>query len=271
MRPPAASPPSSAARPVVVIDHVDSFVYNLARYLQELGRSVEVLRHDRVGVADVVALDPSHIVLSPGPLGPEQTLISKDLILHRSPTWPILGVCLGHQTLGWVYGGRIRRTRPIHGRVWSVWHAQQGLFAGLPNPLRVTRYHSLVVDSRDWPRCLLQMAWAHTPAVGETAELDLAFPPAQPQAFPPAQPQEFSPAQPQGCGVIDNMAFVHESLPHVGVQFHPESIGSEFGHEWLRRFLALGDHFNATGHYDPLAEWSGRTVDQPVGARELLP
>lgn len=184
---------------IVIIDNYDSFVWNLARYVAELGHRYRVLRNDAASVAEVAALGPSHLIVSPGPCGPAEAGISKALIATLGPTLPVLGVCLGHQCIGEVYGGRVQRAgRPMHGKTSAVAHGGRGLFEGLPSPLTVGRYHSLVVASEGLPAALEVLA------TSEDREI---------------------------------MALRHRSHPVVGVQFHPESVLTEGGHRLLANFL----------------------------------
>ncbi|MFN2462743.1 MAG: aminodeoxychorismate/anthranilate synthase component II [Candidatus Dormibacteria bacterium] len=185
---------------LLVIDNYDSFTYNLVQYLGELGEQPVVARNDQLSVADVVRMAPDGIVISPGPCSPAQAGISTDLVRELGPTTPILGVCLGHQCIGEAYGGRIiRAPRVMHGKVSSVKHNGRGVFDGLASPLLATRYHSLVIDPHSLP-----------PSLEVTARSD--------------------------DGVI--MGVRHREHPVEGVQFHPESILTEGGHQLLRNFLA---------------------------------
>ncbi len=184
---------------ILVIDNYDSFVHNLARYLRELGWSTQVVRNDGFTLDEIAALQPSHIVISPGPCTPNEAGISVATVRRFGPSIPILGVCLGHQSIGQAFGGRIvRARRPMHGKTSMIRHSGGGIFAGLPNPLRATRYHSLVVAKEDLPE-------------------DLAI---------TAESQE---------GEI--MALAHRRHPIVGLQFHPEAVLTEHGYELLRNFL----------------------------------
>ena len=184
---------------VVLIDNRDSFVHNLARYVRELGRPTEVLRCDEVSVGEVAALEPSHVLISPGPCTPREAGVSVPLVRALGATTPILGVCLGHQCIGEAYGGRIvRATRPMHGKASPIAHDGSGIFAGLPDPLHATRYHSLVISPEGLPGDLVVTARS------EEGEI---------------------------------MAVRHRRHQVVGVQFHPESILTEHGHALVRAFL----------------------------------
>jgi anthranilate synthase/aminodeoxychorismate synthase-like glutamine amidotransferase len=185
---------------VLLLDNYDSFVYNLARYVRELGADAVVCRNDKVTLGEIEALAPSHIILSPGPCSPAEAGISTDLVRRFGMTTPILGVCLGHQCIGAAYGARIVRAgRPVHGRTSPIVHDGSSVFAGLPSPLRLTRYHSLVIERASVPPTLRVLA---------TAEDD---------------------------GEI--MAVEHREHAVIGVQFHPESAASEYGYAMLDRFL----------------------------------
>jgi anthranilate synthase component II len=186
---------------LLLIDNYDSFTYNLVHYLGELGAVCEVHRNDRITVDDVLKAKPKAIVVSPGPCTPNEAGICLDLIRRAGPAIPILGVCLGHQALGQVYGGKvIRAGLPMHGKMSTVKHSGRGLFAGLPGKFEVTRYHSLIVERSSLPETLEVTA--------ETAD-----------------------------GMI--MGLQHKTHPVHGVQFHPESIASEHGHDLLANFLKL--------------------------------
>jgi anthranilate synthase component II len=183
---------------IVVIDNYDSFTYNLVQYLGELGAEVQVFRNDEVTLEEIEALQPTHIVVSPGPGDPGDGGISNDVIRILGEKIPVLGVCLGHQCIGHVYGGKVSRApRLMHGKTSSVYHQGHGLFAGVPSPFRATRYHSLIVEE-PLPDCLEVIAFTRD---GEV------------------------------------MALRHRDFPVVGVQFHPESILTEHGKRLLQNFL----------------------------------
>ena len=191
---------------IVLIDNYDSFTFNLFHYLGGLGADVVVHRNDKISVADVMALEPEAIVLSPGPCTPNEAGICLDLIAKAAPTIPILGVCLGHQAVGQVFGGKLARTQPVHGKVFEIEHKGSGVFRGIDGSFRATRYHSLVVERASMPRDLNVNA--------ETSD-----------------------------GLV--MGLAHNSLPVHGVQFHPESIVSEHGHLMLKNFLDIAAVWNA--------------------------
>ncbi len=191
---------------LLMIDNYDSFTYNVVQYLAELGADVRVVRNDEISVADIEKLNPERLVISPGPCTPNEAGISLEAIRHFAGKLPILGVCLGHQAIGQVYGGDvIRAGRVMHGKVSPVYHADQGLFHSLNNPLQATRYHSLVIDKNTLPDCLEVTAWTRN----------------------------------EDGSVEEIMGVRHKTLPIEGVQFHPESIMTEQGHELLRNFLRL--------------------------------
>ena len=186
---------------IVLIDNYDSFTYNLVHYLGELGAEVVVHRNDALSVDQVLEAKPSGIVISPGPCDPDRAGICLELVARAAPLLPILGVCLGHQSIGQAFGGRVVRAPVLmHGKLSEVSHEETDLFAGLPSPFRATRYHSLMVERESLPAPLVV-----------TAQTD--------------------------DGII--MGIAHRELPCYGVQFHPESIESEHGHDLLRNFLAL--------------------------------
>ncbi len=189
---------------LLMIDNYDSFTYNLVQYLAELGAEVEVHRNDAITVADIEAMRPDHIVLSPGPCTPNEAGISLEVIRHFAGRVPLLGVCLGHQSIAQAYGGRIVRAREVmHGKTSMMHHAGKGVFRGLDNPLEATRYHSLVVEKESLPDCLEVTAWT-VDAEGRVDEI---------------------------------MGIRHRELAVEGVQFHPESILSRQGHAMLKNFL----------------------------------
>jgi len=199
-RKPCPPPIKEPAKMLLLIDNYDSFTYNLVHYLGELGASMEVRRNDALDVEAALALRPAGILLSPGPCDPDQAGICLPLTLAAAEAGiPLLGVCLGHQTIGQAFGGKVVRCHEIvHGKMGAVHHQGKGVFAGLPSPFQATRYHSLVVDRDSLPDCL-----------EITAELE--------------------------DGTI--MGLQHRELPIHGVQFHPESIASEHGHTLLKNFL----------------------------------
>jgi anthranilate synthase/aminodeoxychorismate synthase-like glutamine amidotransferase len=215
---------------VLLIDSYDSFVHNLARYVRELGEDALVRRSDEVTLDEIAALAPDRIILSPGPCSPADAGVSTDVVRRFGPTTPILGVCLGHQCIGAAYGANIvRARRPRHGRTSPVTHDGSSLFAGLPSPLRATRYHSLVIEA-----CSLPASVRVTAVAEDDGEL---------------------------------MAIEHREHPVVGVQFHPESAATEYGYAMLDRFLH-GDRSEPrelpTGADGRDAE--GRPRDVPIGA-----
>ncbi|QEY75169.1 aminodeoxychorismate/anthranilate synthase component II [Pseudomonas denitrificans (nom. rej.)] len=189
---------------LLMIDNYDSFTYNLVQYFAELKADIHVIRNDELSVDEIAALNPERIVLSPGPCTPNEAGVSLDVIERFAGKLPLLGVCLGHQSIGQAFGGDVVRARQVmHGKVSPVFHKDQGVFAGLNNPLTQTRYHSLVVKRETLPDCLEITAW--------TALED---------------------------GSVDEiMGLRHKTLNVEGVQFHPESILSEQGHEMLANFL----------------------------------
>ena len=184
---------------ILLIDNYDSFVYNLARYVQELGAEPRVLRHDAIAVEDIEKMSPSHIIISPGPCSPAEAGISTEVVRQLGHHIPILGVCLGHQCIGAAYGGAIVRARlPMHGKTSAIHHQGDGLFAGLPDPFVATRYHSLVIAPDSIPASL------RVTARSEDGEI---------------------------------MAVQHTEHPVYGVQFHPESVLTEHGYRLLDHFL----------------------------------
>ena len=198
---------------ILLLDNYDSFVHNLARYVRELGGEPLVHRNDALGVDDIARLAPSHIIISPGPCTPAEAGISTEVVRRLGPTTPVLGVCLGHQCIGAAYGAAIvRSAHPMHGKTSPIRHDGTGLFAGLPSPLTATRYHSLAIARDAVPRELRVTATA-----------------------------------PDG----EIMAVQHVAHPVHGVQFHPESVLSEYGYAMLERFLK-GDA--AVGELPPKAD-----------------
>jgi len=187
---------------LLMIDNYDSFTYNLVQYLGELGEEVSVFRNDEITLEQIEALHASRIVISPGPCTPNEAGISVPLIQHFAGKLPILGVCLGHQSIGQAFGGRIVHAGQLmHGKTSEIRHKDAGVFHGLPNPLTATRYHSLVIEKKSLPACLEVTAWT------DDGEI---------------------------------MGVRHRDLPVEGVQFHPESILTEKGHELLANFLRSG-------------------------------
>ncbi|MDA9476903.1 anthranilate synthase [Bradyrhizobium sp. CCBAU 65884] len=195
---------------IVIIDNYDSFVFNIARYFQKLGEATEVIRNDAISVNDLARLTSRAVVISPGPCTPMEAGISTAVVRELSGVIPILGICLGHQCIGSAFGANVRRARrPMHGRSSSLAHDGQGLFDGLPSPLNVGRYHSLIVDLDD--SCAPKLA---VPARSEEGEI---------------------------------MALAHRDHPTYGVQFHPESVLTQQGEEILKNFLRLSMNFGARG------------------------
>lgn len=196
---------------VLMIDNYDSFTYNIVQYLGELGADVLVHRNDTLTLADIETLAPERIVISPGPCTPDQAGISIDVIRTFAGRIPLLGVCLGHQSIGQAFGGKVVRAREVmHGKLSPIHHAGGGVFSALPTPFTATRYHSLVVDRGSLPECLEVTAWTQ-----------------------------------QDDGSVDEiMGIRHRTLDVEGVQFHPESILSEHGHQLLGNFL--GDRRDRT-------------------------
>jgi anthranilate synthase component II len=186
---------------ILVIDNYDSFTYNLVQYLGELGAELKVVRNDAITVDEIRALQPEKIIVSPGPCTPNEAGISMDVIRELGPSTPVLGVCLGHQAIGQVYGGTVERAPYLmHGKVSPINHNGEGLFEGLPNPMTATRYHSLIVRRADLPEAL--------EVIAETDD-----------------------------GLV--MGIKHREHPVYGVQFHPESILTQGGKQLLANFLAV--------------------------------
>lgn len=191
---------------LLMIDNYDSFTYNLVQYFGELGAEVQVYRNDQISVEKIEALAPAHLVISPGPCTPNEAGVSIAAIEHFAGKLPILGVCLGHQSIGQAFGGKIVHAKQImHGKTSMVKHSDAGVFKGLSNPFEATRYHSLVIEQASLPDCLEVTAWTET-ADGEVDEI---------------------------------MGVRHKELQIEGVQFHPESILTQHGHDMLKNFLEL--------------------------------
>lgn len=189
---------------ILMIDNYDSFTYNVVHYLAELGADIKVIRNDEISVEQAIALQPEKVVISPGPCTPNEAGMSVELIERLAGKVPILGICLGHQSIGQAFGGNIVRAKQVmHGKVSSVFHNGQGVFTGLPSPYTATRYHSLVIDKETLPESLEVTAWT---------------------------------ANEQG-EIVEIMGIRHREFAIEGVQFHPESILSEYGHDLLRNFL----------------------------------
>mgnify|MGYP006394448579 CR=1 FL=1 len=199
---------------LLMIDNYDSFTYNVVQYLAELGADVQVRRNDEITIEEIEQLAPERLVISPGPCSPDQAGISMEAIRHFAGKLPILGVCLGHQAIGQVFGGKIVRAgRVMHGKMSPVHHSDVGLFKGLANPLQATRYHSLVIEQASLPDCLEVTAWTLNED-GSREEI---------------------------------MGVRHRTLAIEGVQFHPESIMTDQGHELLANFLRLEVTGNTRG------------------------
>jgi anthranilate synthase component 2 len=193
---------------LLMIDNYDSFTYNLVQYFGELGQDVRVVRNDALSVAEIAALKPARIVISPGPCTPDKAGVSLELLASLAGGVPIFGVCLGHQAIGQAFGGKVVRARQImHGKTSMIHHAGEGVIRGLPSPFEATRYHSLVVEQDSLPDCLEVTAWTEH-ADGSRDEI---------------------------------MGLRHRQLNVEGVQFHPESILTRHGHDLLRNFLQASD------------------------------
>ena len=189
---------------IVMIDNYDSFTYNLVQYFGELGAEVEVVRNDQINVEGIGKLNPDKIVISPGPCTPREAGVSVDAILEFAGKLPVLGVCLGHQSIGHAFGGHIIHAKSImHGKTSLVYHKNEGVFKGLNNPFTATRYHSLVIEQATLPDCLEVTAWT----------------------------------QDEQGNIEEIMGVRHRTLAIEGVQFHPESILTEYGHDLLKNFL----------------------------------
>jgi anthranilate synthase component 2 len=188
---------------LLMIDNYDSFTFNLVQYFGELGADVRVHRNDEISIEQIEAMQPDQLVISPGPCTPNEAGISVAAIKHFAGKLPILGVCLGHQSIGQAFGGRIVHAREVmHGKTSPIYHADCGVFSDLPNPFEATRYHSLVIDKATLPDCLEITAWTQ-----------------------------------QGDAMDEIMGVRHKTLDIQGVQFHPESILTEHGHQMLKNFL----------------------------------
>ena len=189
---------------LLMIDNYDSFTYNVVQYLGELGYDVTVFRNDVISIQEIQNLSPSQIVISPGPCTPNEAGISMEVVRYFTGKIPILGICLGHQSIGQVFGGNIKKARKVmHGKLSQIHHISDGIFRNLQSPFKATRYHSLVIDKKQLPDCLEITAWTEDEA-GETEEI---------------------------------MGVRHKEFEVEGVQFHPESILSDYGHEILKNFL----------------------------------
>ncbi len=186
---------------LLMLDNYDSFTFNLVQYFGELGQDVRVVRNDEISCDEIAALAPARICISPGPCSPTEAGVSLDVIARFAGVVPLLGVCLGHQSIGYAFGGKVVRARRLmHGKTDAIFHTGQGVFAGLPSPLTATRYHSLVVERASLPDCLEITAWT------DDGEI---------------------------------MGLRHKTLAVEGVQFHPESIATEQGHPMLANFLQM--------------------------------
>jgi len=191
---------------LLMIDNYDSFTYNVVQYLGELKADVKVIRNDEMNIDEIKALNPERLVVSPGPCTPNEAGVSVEAIKTFAGQIPILGICLGHQSIGQAFGGNIVRAHHVmHGKTSMIHHNTQGVFAGLTNPFEATRYHSLVIERASLPDCLEITAWTET----ESGEVD------------------------------EIMGVRHKELAIEGVQFHPESILTQHGHDMLQNFLAL--------------------------------
>ncbi|MBK9666491.1 MAG: aminodeoxychorismate/anthranilate synthase component II [Gammaproteobacteria bacterium] len=191
---------------ILMIDNYDSFTWNLVQYLGELGADVKVFRNDQIDLEGIAALAPAKIVISPGPCTPNEAGVSLAAISRFAGRIPILGVCLGHQCIGQAFGGRIVRARRVmHGKTSQIHHRDEGVFRGLANPFQATRYHSLVIEQSSLPHCLEVTAWTED----------------------------------DGGGIDEIMGVRHRELAIEGVQFHPESILTEHGHDLLANFLGV--------------------------------
>lgn len=186
---------------ILVIDNYDSFVYNLVQYLGELGQNIQVARNDKISLLEIENLAPTHILISPGPCTPTEAGVSLDVVQYFKGKIPILGVCLGHQAIGQAFGGQvIRAQRPVHGKISTIYHDGAGIFTGIKSPFKATRYHSLLLDKKCLPQCLEITA--------QTSSGEI-------------------------------MGVRHREFAIEGVQFHPESILTEYGHVMVQNFLDM--------------------------------
>lgn len=185
---------------IIIIDNYDSFTYNLVQYAGELGHQIKIMRNDAIYIKEIQRLNPTHIIISPGPGSPKEADISLNIISHFASRIPVLGVCLGHQSIGYIYGGTIRKLKhPMHGKVSLIYHNQQDIFINMPNPFKAIRYHSLVIDNNNLPNTLKITASTHDGTI-------------------------------MGCQ--------HTKYPYVqGIQFHPESLWTEQGKTIIQNFL----------------------------------
>ncbi|MBF7682933.1 aminodeoxychorismate/anthranilate synthase component II [Acinetobacter sp. B5B] len=191
---------------LLMIDNYDSFTYNIVQYFGELNQEVKVVRNDQVSLQDIESWQPKYLVIGPGPCSPTQAGISLDAIQHFAGKIPILGVCLGHQSIGQAFGGEVVRAKTVmHGRLSEMYHHDVGIFSHLPSPFTATRYHSLVIDQNSLPECLEVTCWTEN-TDGSIEEI---------------------------------MGVRHKTLPIEGVQFHPESILSQHGHDVFKNFLEI--------------------------------
>jgi anthranilate synthase component 2 len=189
-----------------MVDNYDSFTYNVVQYFGELHTEVNVVRNDEISVADIAAQDPEYVVISPGPCTPDKAGISLEAVDYFAGKKPLLGICLGHQSIGQAFGGKIvRASKVMHGKISPVYHHNTGVFTDLPSPFNATRYHSLVIDKNTLPACLEITAWTQN----DDGSMD------------------------------EIMGVKHRDLAIEGVQFHPESILTEHGHQLLNNFLQL--------------------------------
>ena len=201
---------------LLMIDNYDSFTYNLVQYLGELGAEVRVFRNDRISLGDIEAIAPDHLMISPGPCTPDQAGVSLEAIRHFAGSIPILGVCLGHQSIGQAFGGRIVHAKAImHGKTSRIFHGDEGVFSTLASPFEATRYHSLVIDHDSLPDCLEITAWTEN----------------------------------EHGGIDEIMGVRHREFPIEGVQFHPESILTEHGHQLLANFLGVPERAQTLDRY----------------------